>query len=185
MSSSTPSVVLIVIERSSARPHYNTISYKIVGVTTNYYIRKKGDPKKKERMSARNSLRFVSRRPRLCSSFPAKQQLQQRTLFTSRKTPTPVRNFFINTALLVGIGAGVYYATDARSAFLRYIVVPTIRWTMDAETAHRLAIDLMKAGISPVDRSKDAEDPDLEVKVRHKEIRSFFLFFCWLTWNRK
>ncbi|KAK9366457.1 Dihydroorotate dehydrogenase-domain-containing protein [Lipomyces kononenkoae] len=95
----------------------------------------------------------------------------RRGLFT-RARPTPVRNFFINTVLVVGVGLGAYYVTDARSAFHRYFLVPLIRLTTDAETAHRLAIDSMKAGVYPVDRSADAEDPDLEVQVFGKKLFS-------------
>ncbi|KAK7207848.1 Dihydroorotate dehydrogenase-domain-containing protein [Myxozyma melibiosi] len=127
----------------------------------------------------RSSVRFGSRRP-LSSSFIANQTQHQsatltsrRTLFTRRKAlASPVRNFLIGTSLLVGLGVGAYYVTDARSAALRYVVVPAIRWSTDAETAHRLAIDLMKAGISPVDRSDDAVDPDLEVKIFGKTLSS-------------
>ncbi|KAK9241058.1 Dihydroorotate dehydrogenase-domain-containing protein [Lipomyces kononenkoae] len=95
----------------------------------------------------------------------------RRGLFT-RAQPTPVRNFFINTVLIVGVGLGAYYVTDARSAFHRYFLVPLIRWTTDAETAHRLAIEAMKVGVYPVDRSADAEDPDLEVEVFGKKLFS-------------
>ncbi|KAK9377400.1 Dihydroorotate dehydrogenase-domain-containing protein [Lipomyces chichibuensis] len=95
----------------------------------------------------------------------------RRTLFT-RTEPTPVRNFFINTVLIVGVGLGAYYVTDARSAFHRYFLVPAIRWTTDAETAHRFAIEAMKAGVYPVDRSTDVEDPDLEVEVFGKKLSS-------------
>ncbi|KAK9333092.1 Dihydroorotate dehydrogenase-domain-containing protein [Lipomyces starkeyi] len=102
---------------------------------------------------------------------PTTSRQLRRTLFT-RAEPTPVRNFFINTVLIVGVGLGAYYVTDARSAFHRYFLVPAIRWTTDAETAHRFAIEAMKAGVYPVDRSADAEDPDLEVEVFGKKLSS-------------
>ncbi|KAK9317480.1 Dihydroorotate dehydrogenase-domain-containing protein [Lipomyces starkeyi] len=113
---------------------------------------------------------FCGGSPRPRTSTTTSRQLR-RTLFT-RAEPTPVRNFFINTVLIVGVGLGAYYVTDARSAFHRYFLVPAIRWTTDAETAHRFAIEAMKAGVYPVDRSADAEDPDLEVEVFGKKLSS-------------
>ncbi|KAK9468457.1 Dihydroorotate dehydrogenase-domain-containing protein [Lipomyces arxii] len=86
--------------------------------------------------------------------------------------PTPVRNFFINSVLLAAAGFGAYYATDSRSGLHRYILVPLMRWQLDAEAAHRAAIDLLASGIAPVDRSPDAEDPALAVEVFGKKLSS-------------
>ncbi|KAK9455536.1 Dihydroorotate dehydrogenase-domain-containing protein [Dipodascopsis uninucleata] len=98
-------------------------------------------------------------------------QLSRRTFFTKKKA-APVRNFAINTILIVGLAAGAYYATDSRSAIHRYFIVPLLRWTTDAETAHRFAIEAMKAGVYPVDRSDKQTDPALEVEVFGKKLSS-------------
>ncbi|KAK9460015.1 Dihydroorotate dehydrogenase-domain-containing protein [Lipomyces oligophaga] len=104
--------------------------------------------------------------------------MARRGIFGGRR-PEPttgwkIRRAITNTVLIVGIAAGAYYVTDSRSAVLRYVGMPFLRWTTDAEVSHRFAIELMKTGLAPVDRSSNAEieDPDLAVSLFGKRLVS-------------
>lgn len=73
-------------------------------------------------------------------------------------------NFVLGTGLLVGGVVGLSYAFDSRASIHKYAIIPLIHWTMDAETAHKVAIKCLKMGLSPWDTQED--DASLEVKVR-------------------
>ncbi|KAK9451306.1 Dihydroorotate dehydrogenase-domain-containing protein [Limtongia smithiae] len=88
-----------------------------------------------------------------------------RTLFNARPPPNRFLSGVRSTVIVVGLGLGAYYLSDSRAAAYRYFFVPVLRWTTDAETAHELAIKALKAGITPVDRSRDVVDPALEAEV--------------------
>ncbi|KAK9472836.1 Dihydroorotate dehydrogenase-domain-containing protein [Dipodascopsis tothii] len=105
--------------------------------------------------------------------FAAARAQFRRTLFTSAKPSgsATARNWAINTALVAGVGFGAYYLTDTRSAAYRYVAMPLIRATLDAETSHRFAIAVLSAGLYPWDRSETA-DPALEVHVFGKTLSS-------------
>lgn len=50
---------------------------------------------------------------------------------------------------LVGVSAAAYYLLDARSSIHEYVFCPLIRNFTDAETGHKLGIQLLKYGFSP------------------------------------
>ncbi|KAF9920370.1 Dihydroorotate dehydrogenase (quinone), mitochondrial [Linnemannia zychae] len=72
-------------------------------------------------------------------------------------------NFLIGTGLIVGGALGISYFFDSRAKIHKYVVIPFIHKTMDAETAHTVAIKCLKVGLSPWDTQPD--DPSLEVKL--------------------
>lgn len=87
-------------------------------------------------------------------------------------------NFVLGTGLLVGGVVGLSYAFDSRASIHKYAIIPLIHWTMDAESAHKLAIKCLKMGLSPWDTQED--DASLEVKVR-----LFHCGYCKYTGTRK
>lgn len=50
---------------------------------------------------------------------------------------------------IFGISAATYYVLDARAGFHEFVLCPLMRTLLDAETAHKLGIQLMKYGIAP------------------------------------
>ncbi|SGZ49477.1 CIC11C00000001062 [Sungouiella intermedia] len=78
---------------------------------------------------------------------------------------------------LVGASAFTYYAFDARAGFHEYVLCPVLRATLDAETAHKLGIELMKYGVAPKLRGEDKKlelelEPLLGVSVFGKKLKS-------------
>lgn len=78
---------------------------------------------------------------------------------------------------IVGASAFTYYAFDARAGFHEYVLCPLLRATLDAETAHKLGIELMKYGVAPKLRGEDAKlelelEPLLGVDVFGTKLKS-------------
>lgn len=78
---------------------------------------------------------------------------------------------------LVGVSAFTYYAFDARAGFHEYVLFPVLRATLDAETAHKLGIELMKHGFAPKLRGEDSRleeelEPLLGVNVFGTKLKS-------------
>jgi dihydroorotate dehydrogenase len=63
------------------------------------------------------------------------------------------------------VSAGLFavYYLDSRSAIHRYIVTPTLRYALDPETSHRLAVRALATGLGPRDTQVDDERLKLEV----------------------
>lgn len=91
-----------------------------------------------------------------------------RTAASASRTPTVLQASVFPRSVLffsgvVGVSAFTYYAMDARAGFHEYVLCPLLRATLDAETAHRLSIELMKYGMTPKLRGQDTElDKTLE-----------------------
>lgn len=77
-------------------------------------------------------------------------------LLTARRTLTA------SIALVSGTLFAAYYL-DSRSALHRYVITPIMRHTLDPETAHKLAVKVLRTGWGPQDRGTD--DVRLETKV--------------------
>lgn len=99
------------------------------------------------------------------------------------KTSVPILQSSIlprNGVLLAGIAgasAFTYYALDARAGFHEYVLCPLLRATLDAETAHKLGIELMKYGVAPKLRGEDKKleldlEPILGVEVFGTKLKS-------------
>jgi hypothetical protein len=69
------------------------------------------------------------------------------------KASRTIRNIvFISSATLLAA-----YYLDSRSALHRYIVPPLLRTIFDAETSHRIAVNVLASGLAPRDMRKDDE----------------------------
>jgi dihydroorotate dehydrogenase len=100
------------------------------------------------------------------------------TVRKEHTTSSRITNFVLGTGLVVGGLVGVSYGFDSRASILKYVFVPLMHWTMDAETAHKVGIKLLSAGISPWDTQED--DPSLEVKVNAREMEGHHMI-CLMT----
>jgi dihydroorotate dehydrogenase len=87
-----------------------------------------------------------------------------RTLTTKASSPaSTAKTALYAGAFAVSAGLLTVYYMDSRSAIHRYILTPLVRATLDAEAGHKLAVKVLKYGISPKDRVMD--DPVLVGEV--------------------
>ncbi|KAH6915877.1 dihydroorotate dehydrogenase [Coprinopsis sp. MPI-PUGE-AT-0042] len=94
-----------------------------------------------------------------------------RTLTTQASSPASTAK----TALYAGafaVSAGLFtvYYMDCRSAIHRYILTPLVRSTLDVEAGHKLAVKVLKYGVSPKDQVKD--DPVLVGEIWGQEVNN-------------
>lgn len=70
------------------------------------------------------------------------------------------------SAIFAGATAFAFYTVDSRSAIHQYIALPILRLCTDAETSHRLGIEILANGLSPKQRQEDNEiDPQHLLEV--------------------
>jgi dihydroorotate dehydrogenase len=86
----------------------------------------------------------------------------------STVTPAPVGTYARRALYAAAFATGgavfsVYYL-DARSAIHRYLLTPVLRHVFDAETGHKIAVQVLRAGLGPHDPLPD--DPVLRTEVR-------------------
>ncbi|KAJ7224325.1 hypothetical protein GGX14DRAFT_425202 [Mycena pura] len=82
--------------------------------------------------------------------------------------PTPFRNGLYGTIFVVSAGFFTVYYLDARSAIHRYVFTPLLRYALDAETGHKVAIQILKMGLGPRDPVED--DARLRLKLWGRDI---------------
>lgn len=94
-----------------------------------------------------------------------RSQTYSRNLFTSRNVPppNPFRTGAFATLFLVSSGLFAVYYLDARSAIHRYFFTPLIRYGLDAETGHKVAVKVLRTGWGPRDPLPDDERLQVEV----------------------
>ncbi|KAJ7155465.1 Dihydroorotate dehydrogenase-domain-containing protein [Mycena crocata] len=79
-----------------------------------------------------------------------------RSLFTRPPPPrTPIRTGIYSTVFVLSAGLFTIYYLDARSAIHRYVFTPLLRHTLDAETGHKVAVQVLKSGLGPRDPVED------------------------------
>ncbi|TFK29743.1 dihydroorotate dehydrogenase [Coprinopsis marcescibilis] len=114
----------------------------------------------------RGSTRLLSGRP-----------VSSRLVASSRRTASGSASSSplapLRTALYAGVfavSAGLFsiYYFDSRSAIHRYVLTPVLRKAFDAETSHKLAVKVLKYGLSPKDRGVD--DPVLRGEIWGEEV---------------
>ncbi|KAJ7281605.1 hypothetical protein C8J57DRAFT_1123472 [Mycena rebaudengoi] len=92
-----------------------------------------------------------------------------RTLFGRPPPPrTPIRTGLYSTVFVISAGLFAIYYLDARSAIHRYVFTPLLRYTLDAETSHKLAVQVLKSGLGPRDPLRD--DARLKSELWGQEI---------------
>jgi len=105
-----------------------------------------------------------------------------RNLF-SKKGPvqqSKLRTALYTTSFALGAGLFAVYYFDARSAIHRYILTPLLRYVVDAETGHKIAVKVLRSGLGPRDPLQD--DNRLRFQARPCSIGvGKILIFC-LVW---
>ncbi|ETW78812.1 Dihydroorotate dehydrogenase 1 [Heterobasidion irregulare TC 32-1] len=84
--------------------------------------------------------------------------LRHRALSTS--APSQSNRFRSGAfAAVVAVSTGLFavYYFDSRSALHRYVLTPALRYALDAETGHRLAVRVLGTGLGPRDQGSDDE----------------------------
>ena len=83
---------------------------------------------------------------------------QARIVSTSSQTPqTSLKKGLYATVFAVSAGLFAVYYFDSRSAIHRYIITPTLRYALDPEASHRLAVRVLGSGFGPRDTQADDE----------------------------
>ncbi|TEB36652.1 dihydroorotate dehydrogenase [Coprinellus micaceus] len=99
----------------------------------------------------RSSVRLLARRPPLTSLGRPTS-----TRFASTQANTSsARNLLYGAAFAAGLGLFSIYYLDSRSALHRYILTPTLRALVDAETGHKIAVKALKYGVAAKDEGED------------------------------
>ncbi|KAJ7043553.1 hypothetical protein C8F04DRAFT_1028445 [Mycena alexandri] len=81
-----------------------------------------------------------------------------RGLFTRAAPPPrskPIRGAIYGTVFVLSAGLFTIYYLDARSGIHRYVFAPLLRHTLDAETGHRVAVQVLRRGLGPRDPVED------------------------------
>ena len=92
--------------------------------------------------------------------------LRYRALSTSAPSQsTRFRSGAFAAVVAVSTGLFAVYYFDSRSALHRYVLTPALRYALDAETGHRLAVRVLGTGLGPRDQGSDDERLKAEVSV--------------------
>lgn len=92
----------------------------------------------------------------------SRQQARFVSISTSAPTKTLRRTVTATLALVSGTVFAVYYF-DSRSALHRYFVTPLLRYSLDPETSHKVAVKVLRSGFAPKDTGEDDERLSTEV----------------------
>lgn len=76
---------------------------------------------------------------------------------------SPIRTGLYSAVFAISAGLFAVYYFDARSAIHRYLLTPLLRHAFDAETGHKLAVQVLRSGLGPKDPVPD--DPRLKLEV--------------------
>ncbi|EIN03533.1 dihydroorotate dehydrogenase [Punctularia strigosozonata HHB-11173 SS5] len=88
---------------------------------------------------------------------------QRNASTSSSSVPFGLRTGIYATAFLLSSGLFAIYYFDCRSALHRYILTPLLRYGLDAESGHKLAVKVLKSGLAPKDPVPD--DVVLEAEI--------------------
>lgn len=102
---------------------------------------------------------------------------QARFVSTSTSAPTKTLRRTVTTTLVLVSGTvfAVYYF-DSRSALHRYFVTPLLRYTLDPETSHKVAVKVLRSGFAPKDAGEDDERLSTEVSFSVVHTGQFIIF---------
>lgn len=88
-----------------------------------------------------------------------------RSLFTKSSSipQSPVRTGLYATVFAISAGLFAVYYFDSRSAIHRYVLTPLLRYSLDPETGHKFAVQVLRSGLGPKDVVADDERLRFEV----------------------
>ncbi|KAJ3985971.1 Dihydroorotate dehydrogenase-domain-containing protein [Lentinula detonsa] len=104
--------------------------------------------------------RIAGRKANDESWLPLKTYNTSRNLFTKAAlaSRSPITTGLYATALILSTGLFAVYYFDSRSALHRYVIMPVLRQTLDAESSHKLAVKVLRSGLGPKDPVTDDEN---------------------------
>ncbi|KIM83074.1 hypothetical protein PILCRDRAFT_819864 [Piloderma croceum F 1598] len=111
------------------------------------------------------TLRLATTR-RLLETPQRKGFVPSRGLFGSNKSApsqSPILTGFYRTVFVLSTGLFAVYYFDARSAIHRYFLTPVLRYALDAETSHKVAVKVLRSGLGPRDPVPDDEKLKSEI----------------------
>lgn len=109
-------------------------------------------------------LMFTLRHSTLRVGHAFRPAFQARLASTGSQSPQNTLKKGLYTAVVaVSTGLFAIYYFDSRSAIHRYLITPTLRYALDPETSHRLAVRVLASGFGPRDTQADDERLRLEV----------------------
>lgn len=76
----------------------------------------------------------------------------------TRQTASLFRTGVYTTVIAVTTGLLAVYYFDSRSAIHRYVLTPLLRYTVDPETGHKLAVKVIASGLGPKDTQTDHQN---------------------------
>src|SRR5882762_40838 len=108
-------------------------------------------------------------RSRILLEIPQRKFLvSSRSIFGSNQSVPPRSPLFTgisSTVFVLSAGLFAVYYFDARSAIHRYFLTPVLRYTLDPETGHKVAVKVLRSGLGPRDPVPDDEKLKFEVRV--------------------
>lgn len=109
-------------------------------------------------------LMFTLRRSTLRAGHAFRPIFQARLASTNPHAPqNSLKRGLYATVVAVSIGVFTVYYFDSRSALHRYIITPTLRYALDPEASHMLAVRVLASGLGPKDTQADDERLKSEV----------------------
>ncbi|KAI0666837.1 dihydroorotate dehydrogenase [Trametes maxima] len=113
-----------------------------------------------------SAVRSLPRGPALLPS------VSRRAASTVAQPPTRsyARTAAYASLLVVSSGIFAVYYFDSRASLHKYVVTPVIRYALDPETGHRLAVRVLGSGLAPRDQLSD--DDILKVELWGQELSS-------------
>jgi len=118
---------------------------------------------------------FTLRHSALRAGHVFRPTLQARLASTDSQTPqNPLKKGLYATVFAVSAGLFAVYYFDSRSAIHRYITTPTLRYALDPEASHRLAVRTLASGLGPRDTQVDDERLKFEVFLTRTASEAFF-----------
>ncbi|KAI0741482.1 hypothetical protein C8Q80DRAFT_1221523 [Daedaleopsis nitida] len=118
-------------------------------------------------MTTTLGLRSTVRTLRKPAVFLPRRALSAAAQPTSRSSAT---NVVYASIFVLSTGLFAVYYSDCRAALHKYVVTPVIRHTLDAESAHKLAVRVLSSGFAPRDPLPD--DQVLKTELWGEEISS-------------
>ncbi|CDO68192.1 hypothetical protein BN946_scf184938.g44 [Trametes cinnabarina] len=105
---------------------------------------------------------------------PLRTAVVHRRAVSTASQQLPARSYVRTAAyaslLVVSTGLFAVYYFDCRAALHKYVVTPVIRYTLDPETGHKLAIRVLASGLAPRDPLSD--DEFLKVELWGEQLSS-------------
>lgn len=84
---------------------------------------------------------------------------------TQASAPSGLRTAAYATAFTLSAGLFAVYYFDSRASIHRYVITPILRYALDAETSHKLAVRVLGTGLGPKDKVEDGDRLKTEVRA--------------------